>query len=129
MLTKAELMERACIHIDLSIFTEEALQELNKLFDGKYEEQVKKTTEAIERGIDLYLDSVGKQVEVWKDGFKTIKTITGIDYDEKDNFYVIVYNDGGRLLFRNGAFSSFGVFGEYYGISTTPEKKSGIKFL
>lgn len=68
MLTKAEIMERAELKVDLSILPAEALEKMNEMFNGDYAGAMAETDAAIEKGVDLYLSAVGRRVEVLTDG-------------------------------------------------------------
>lgn len=61
MLTKAEIMERAELKVDLSILPAEALEKMNEMFNGDYAGAMAETDAAIEKGVDLYLSAVGLQ--------------------------------------------------------------------
>lgn len=129
MLTKAEIMERAELKVDLSILPAEALEKMNEMFNGDYAGAMAETDAAIEKSVDLYLSAVGRRVEVLTDGKAKATTVARIDYDKENDYYVLEFADKGRFMFRNGGFSSLGHTGEFYGIVNDPEKKSGIKFL
>lgn len=129
MITKAEIMETAALKIDLSTFPAEALEKMNEMFNGDYAGAMAETDAAIERGVDLFLSAVGRPVEVWSDGKAKATAVARIDYDPKDDYYILEFRDKGRFMFRNGGFSSLGHTGEFYGIVNDPEKKSGIKFI
>lgn len=68
MITKAEIMEKAALKIDLSEFPAESLEKLNEMFNGDYAGAMAKTDAEIEKGVDLYLSAVGRSVEVWHKG-------------------------------------------------------------
>lgn len=129
MITKAEIMETAALKIDLSTFPAEALDKMNKMFNGDYAGAMAETDAAIERGVDLYLSAVGRRVEVWNEGKTRYTTVARIDYDKENDYYVLEFEDKGAFRFRNGGFSSLGHSGEFYGIVNDPEKITGIKFI
>lgn len=129
MLTKAEIMERAALKIDLSAMNAEQLEKLNEMFNGDYAGQMAETDAAIERGVDLYLSAVGRSVEVLNKGKSHTTKVTRIYYDELDDYFVLVFNDWGTFRFRNGGFSSLGHSGEFYGIFDPAVGKCGINFL
>ena len=122
-------METAALKIDLSTFPAEALDKMNEMFNGDYAGAMAETDAAIERGVDLFLSAVGRPVEVWHKGKSHTTKVARIDYDTKDDYFVLEFDDRGTFRFRNGGFSSLGHTGEFYGIVNDPEKKSGIKFL
>jgi len=128
MLTKKEILERADIRLDVSLFDAKGLEELNNMFGGDYAKHFAKTSKNIEQGVDLFLSAVGKQVTVWNNGISKNTTVSKIDYDEKKDYYIIFFEDKGSFGFRNMGFSCLGNTGEYYGICNDPEKKSGICF-
>lgn len=129
MLTKAEIIERAALKIDLSAMNAEQLEKLNEMFNGDYAGQMAETDAAIERGVDLFLSAVGRPVDVWYNGNKKTKTVTGISYDKENDYYVLEFDDKGRFMFRNGGFSSFGGNGGYFGIYDPKQGKNGVQFI
>lgn len=129
MLTKAEIMERAALKIDLSAMNAEQLDKLNEMFNGDYAGAMADTDAAIERGVDLYLSAVGRRVDVWYNGNKKTKTVTGISYDKENDYYVLEFDDKERFMFRNGGFSSFGGNGGYFGIYDPKQGKNGVQFI
>ena len=85
MITKAEIMEKAALKIDLSTFPAEALEKMNEMFNGDYAGAMAKTDAEIEKGVDLYLSAVGRSVEVWHKGKSHTTKVARIDYDAKDD--------------------------------------------
>lgn len=130
MFTKAELIERAGLKTD---FTEtmnpEQLEKLNEMFNGDFAGAMAKTDADIERGIDLFLSAVGRRADVWLNDKKKTKTVTGISYDDKNDYYILEFDDNGRFMFRNGGFSSFGANGGYFGIHDPKQGKNGVQFI
>lgn len=122
-------MEKAALKMDLSLFPELSIEKLNEMFNGDYAGSIAKTDAAIERGVDLYLSAVGRSVEVWNKGKNHITKVARIDYDKKDDYFVLEFEDRGTFRFRNGGFSSLGHNGEFYGIYDPAVGKCGIKFL
>ena len=124
MITKAEIMEKAALKIDLSTFPAEALEKMNEMFRA-----MAKTDAEIEKGVDLYLSAVGRSVEVWHKGKSHTTKVARIDYDAKDDYFVLEFSDRGTFRFRNGGFAPLGHSGEFYGIFDPAVGKCGIKFL
>lgn len=122
-------MERAALKMDLSLFPELSIEKLNEMFNGDYAGAMAETDAAIERGVDLYLSAVGRSVEVWNKDKSHITKVARIDYDKKDDYFVLEFDDRGTFRFRNGGFSSLGRNGEFYGIYDPAVGKCGIKFL
>lgn len=122
-------MEKAALKIDLSTFPAEALEKMNEMFNGDYAGAMAETDAAIERGVDLYLSAVGRSVEVWNKGESHTTKVARIDYDPKENYYILEFTDRGTFRFRDGGFSSLGHRGEFYGIFDPAVGKCGIKFL
>lgn len=129
MITKAEIMEKAALKIDLSTFPAEALEKMNEIFNGDCAGAMAKTNAEIEKGVDLYLSAVGRSVEVWHKGKIHITKVSRIDYDAKDDYFVLEFSDRGTFRFRNGGFASLGHYGRFYGILDPAVGKCGIKFL
>lgn len=129
MLTKAEIMERAALKIDLSAMNADQLEKLNEMFNGNYAGQMAETDAAIERGVNLYLSAVGRQVDVWLNDKVKTKTVTGISYDKENDYYVLEFDDKGRFKFRNGGFSSFGDNGGCFGLHDPKQGKNGVQFI
>lgn len=129
MITKAEIMETAALKIDLSTFPAESLEKLNEMFNGDYAGAMAKTDAEIEKGVDLYLSAVGRSVEVWHKGKSHTTKVARIDYDTKDDYFVLEFSDRGTFRFRNGGFAPLGHSGEFYGIFDPAVGKCGIKFL
>lgn len=129
MITKAEIMEKAALKIDLSEFPAESLEKLNEMFNGDYAGAMAKTDAESEKGVDLYLSAVGRSVEVWHKGKSHTTKVARIDYDTKDDYFVLEFSDRGTFRFRNGGFAPLGHSGEFYGIFDPAVGKCGIKFL
>lgn len=129
MITKAEIMQTAALKIDLSEFPAESLEKLNEMFNGDYAGTIAKLDAEIEKGVDLYLSAVGRSVEVWHKGKSHITKVARIDYDKKDDYFVLEFDDRETFCFRDGGFSSLGHSGEFYGIFDPAVGKCGIKFL
>ena len=129
MITKAEIMEKAALKIDLSTLPAEALEKMNEMFNGDYAGEMAKTDADIEKGVDLYLSAVGRSVEVWHKGKSHTTKVARIDYDAKDDYFVLEFSDRGTFCFRNGGFAPLGHSGEFYGIFDPAVGKCGIKFL
>lgn len=129
MITKAEIMEKAALKIDLSTFPAEALEKMNEMFNGDYAGAMAKMDAEIEKGVDLYLSAVGRSVEVWHKGKSHTTKVARIDYDAKDDYFVLEFSDRGTFCFRNGGFAPLGHSGEFYGIFDPAVGKCGIKFL
>lgn len=128
MLTKKEILEKADIRFDTSIFDAQGLEKLNEMFGGDYAKHFAKTSEDIERGVDLFLSAVGKKVTVWNNGKSKNTVVVKIDYDKERDYFFLFFEDKGSFGFRNMGFSCLGSTGEYYGICNDPQKKSGICF-
>lgn len=122
-------MEKAALKMNLSLFPELSIEKLNEMFNGDYAGSIAKTDAAIERGVDLYLSAVGRSVEVWNKGKAKNAKVVRIDYDPKENYYILIFDDRGTFRFRDGGFSSLGHNGEFYGIYDPAVGKCGIKFL
>ena len=129
MITKAEIMEKAALKIDLSTVPAEALEKMNEMFNGAYVGAMAKTDAEIEKGVDLYLAAVGRSVEVWHKGKSHTTKVARIDYDAKNDYFVLEFSDRGTFRFRNGGFAPLGYSGEFYGIFDPAVGKCGIKFL
>lgn len=129
MITKTEIMEKAVLKIDLSTLPAEALEKMNEMFNGDYAGEMAKTDAEIEKGVDLYLSAVGRSVEVWHKGKSHTTKVARIDYDAKDDYFVLEFSDRGTFCFRNGGFAPLGHSGEFYGIFDPAVGKCGIKFL
>lgn len=103
-------MEKAALKIDLSEFPAESLEKLNEMFNGDYAGAMAKTDAEIEKGVDLYLSAVGRSVEVWHKGKSHTTKVARIDYDTKDDYFVLEFSDRGNVPFSQWRLCTVGTF-------------------
>lgn len=128
MITKAEIMEKAALKIDLSEFPAESLEKLNEMFNGDYAGAMAKTDAEIEKGVDLYLSAVGRSVEVWHKGKSHTTKVARIDYDTKDDYFVLEFSDRGSSVFAMAALHRWDIRGNFTGYSTPPLENVELNF-
>ena len=128
MITKAEIMEKAALKIDLSTFPAEALEKMNEMFNGDYAGAMAKTDAEIEKGVDLYLSAVGRSVEVWHKGKNHTTKVARIDYDAKDDYFVLEFSDREHSVFAMAALRRWDIPGNFTGYSTPPLENVELNF-
>lgn len=128
MITKAEIMERAALKIDLSTFPAEALEKMNEMFNGDYAGAWQKWTPRLKKAL-IYicrrlgvLLRCGTQVKAIQQKFPGLITM--------QRTIILCWNlaTGERSVFAMAALRRWDIPGNFTGYSTPPLENVELNF-